>query len=42
MSGTITVPALSDAEIKRNAGDGGAYRDSMRSPQRLAVSVRNE
>lgn len=26
MSGTITVTALSDAEIKRNAGDGGAYR----------------
>lgn len=26
MSGTITVAALSDAEIKRNAGAGGAYR----------------
>lgn len=26
MSGTITVTALSDAEIKRNAGAGGAYR----------------
>lgn len=26
MSGTITVTALSDAEIKRNAGVGGAYR----------------
>ncbi len=26
MSGTITVVALSDAEIKRNAGAGGAYR----------------
>lgn len=26
MSGTITVTALSDAEIKRNAGEGGPYR----------------